>query len=118
MRRSLRTAMPAATASSSRTAAPRRRVISIRLGALEFLHLGDEGGHDLAVVADDSQVGNGEDRRLGIAVDLHDGPRSGDPRAVLRGPGDPHGDVQGGPDSLAGLADLPVHWHPAFFLLL
>src|SRR5688572_19571920 len=54
----------------------------------------NQGWHDLEEVANDAVVGNLEDRRIGVFVDGHDGPRALHPHDVLNGAGDADGDIQ------------------------
>src|SRR3954452_6397221 len=64
------------------------------------------GGDDLEQVADDAEVGQLEDRRLGVLVDRDDGLRGLHAGPVLDRTGDAHGDVELRGDGLAGLPDL------------
>ena len=71
--------------------------------------LPDEVGeprHDLVQVADDTEVGVVEDRRVRILVDRDDRPRALHPHLVLDRARDPDRDVQLRRDRLAGLTDL------------
>src|SRR6185503_4737969 len=63
-------------------------------------------GHDRKEVADDSDVGDLEDRGFGILVDGNDGAGILDTRQVLDRAGNTDRDVQFGRDDLAGLAHL------------
>src|SRR3954470_22309778 len=64
------------------------------------------GGDDRVEVADDAEVGQLEDRRLGVLVDGHDGLRGLHAGAVLDRTGDADGDVELRRDGLAGLPHL------------
>src|SRR4029450_5470080 len=65
------------------------------------------GGRDDGVqVAHDTEVGQLEDRGLGVLVDGHDGLRGLHAGAVLDRPGDADGDVELRRDGLAGLPHL------------
>src|SRR5215207_855528 len=64
--------------------------------------LGDDG----VQVADDAEVGQLEDRGLGVLVDGHDGLRGLHAGAVLDRTGDADGDVELRGDGLAGLPHL------------
>ena len=70
-------------------------------------------GTDLVQVADHAEVGQLEDRRLGVLVDGHDRLRGLHAGAVLDRAGDAGGDVQLRRDRLAGLADLVAVRIPA-----
>ena len=65
-------------------------------------------GYDLEQVADQTDVGNLEDRRLRILVDGDDGAGILDARQVLDRARDSDGDVELGGDDLAGLAYLQL----------
>src|SRR3954451_14958405 len=69
--------------------------------------------YDLVQVADDAEVDQLEDGRLGVLVDGHDGLRGLHAGAVLDGTGDAGGDVQLRGDALAGLPDLVLVGVPA-----
>src|SRR3954469_1653287 len=64
------------------------------------------GRDDGVQVTDDPEVGELEDRGLGVLVDGHDGLRGLHAGPVLDRTGDADGDVQLRRDGLAGLADL------------
>src|SRR5947209_767563 len=66
----------------------------------------DQLGDDLVQVAHDPQVGELEDRRVGVLVDRDDVLRGLHPDLVLDRAGDPGREVQLGRDRLAGLPDL------------
>src|SRR5215469_18896008 len=66
----------------------------------------DELGDDLEQVADDAEVGDLEDRGLGVLVDRDDRLGGLHPGPVLDRAGDPDRRVQLRGDGLAGLADL------------
>src|SRR4051812_6936206 len=74
--------------------------------ALLGLHGLGELGHDLVEVADDAQVGELEDRGVGVLVDRHDVLRGLHADLVLDRAGDPRRQVQLRRDGLARLADL------------
>src|SRR3954447_7316792 len=78
----------------------------IPLAALLGLHGLGELGHDLVEVADDPEVGELEDRGVGVLVDRHDVLRGLHPHLVLDRARDPRGQVQLRRDGLARLADL------------
>src|SRR6478672_13437406 len=85
-------------------------------GACSALAGGDllgRGGDDGVQVADHAEVGELEDRGLGVLVDGHDGLRGLHAGAVLDRTGDADGDVELRRDGLAGLADLERVRHPA-----
>src|SRR5437588_6735020 len=73
----------------------------------------DEPGHHLVHVSDYAQVGDGEDGGLAVLVDGDDVLGSLHPHHVLGGAGDAAGDVHGGFDGFAGLADLVGVGDPA-----
>src|SRR3954465_3145938 len=95
------------------------------LAPLAGLHRLGQLGHDLVEVADDAEVGELEDRGVGVLVDRHDVVRALHADLVLDRAGDARGQVELRRDRLAGLADLsgvgppaPVHpgaprGHPA-----
>src|SRR5215208_2097076 len=74
--------------------------------ALLGLHGLGELGHDLVEVADDPEVGELEDRGVGVLVDRHDVLRGLHTDLVLDRAGDAGGQVELRRDRLAGLADL------------
>src|SRR5215207_1647552 len=74
--------------------------------ALLGLHGLGELGEDLVEVADDPEVGELEDRGVGVLVDRHDVLRGLHADLVLDRPGDAGGQVELRGDRLAGLADL------------
>src|SRR3954452_4950111 len=74
--------------------------------ALAGLHRLGELGEDLVEVADDAEVGELEDRRVGVLVDGHDVLRGLHADLVLDRAGDARGEVQLRRDGLARLADL------------
>src|SRR5215210_2219024 len=85
------------------TAPSRGRVLLLLLPGGDLLgRRGDDG----VQVADDAEVGELEDRRLGVLVDGDDRLRGLHPGPVLDGTGDADGDVQLRRDGLAGLPDL------------
>src|SRR5450756_68414 len=90
---------------------PRRRATGSDL--LLLADVLDELGDDGEQVADDAEVGDLEDRGLGVLVDRDD--RLGGLHAcpVLDGAGDADRDVQLRRDGLAGLADLELVRVPA-----
>ena len=71
------------------------------------------GGQNLERVADDAEIGETEDRRLGVLVDRDDPLRALHADLVLRRPADADRDVDVGLDGLPGLADLHRVGHPA-----
>jgi len=94
----------AATAKSrcaSSTHDPRAPLRTFALG-----DLGDELRHDNVQIANDTEVGELEDRRLGVLVDGHDRLRRLHARTVLDGTRDPAGDVELRRDGDPGLPDL------------
>src|SRR5215216_1584457 len=76
------------------------------LAALLGLHGLRQLGHDLVEVADDPEVGELEDRGVGVLVDRHDVLRGLHADLVLDGAGDAGRQVQLRRDRLARLADL------------
>src|SRR3954453_184070 len=74
--------------------------------ALLGLHGLGELGHDLVEVADDAEVGELEDRGVGVLVDRHDVLRGLHADLVLDGARDPGREIQLGGHRLARLADL------------
>src|SRR5215218_8304381 len=76
------------------------------LAALLGLHGLRQLGHDLVEVADDPEVGELEDRGVGVLVDRHDVLRGLHADLVLDRAGDARREVELGRDGLAGLADL------------
>src|SRR4051794_30043144 len=74
--------------------------------ALAGLHRLGELRQDLVEVADDAEVGELEDRRVGVLVDGHDVLRGLHADLVLDRPGDARREVQLRRDGLARLADL------------
>src|SRR3954462_9122689 len=76
------------------------------LASLAGLHGLGELGHDLVEVADDAEVGELEDRGVGVLVDRHDVLGALHADLVLDRPGDAGRQVQLGRDRLAGLPDL------------
>src|SRR3954447_16435183 len=78
----------------------------ILLAALLGLHGLGQLGHDLVEVADDPEVGELEDRGVGVLVDRHDVLRGLHPDLVLDRAGDAGGEIQLGRHGLARLADL------------
>src|SRR4051794_20416077 len=87
-----------------------RRASASRGGSEVLLLAGGDllggGGDDRVEVADDAEVGQLEDRRLGVLVDGHDGLRGLHAGAVLDRTGDADGDVELRRDGLAGLPHL------------
>src|ERR1700751_5840670 len=83
---------------------------SVRRAALDLL---GELRDDLEQVTDHTEVGQLENRRLGVLVDHHDGLGRLHPGPVLDRAGDAYRQVQLGRDGLAGLADLELVWVPA-----
>src|SRR5436309_3535627 len=77
-----------------------------RSAALLRLHGLGELRDDLVQVADDPEVGELEDRGVGVLVDRHDVLRGLHADLVLDGAGDAGRQVELGRDRLAGLADL------------
>src|SRR3954464_15315870 len=69
--------------------------------------------HDLVEIADDAEVGELEDRGVGVLVDRHDVLGALHAHLVLDGAGDAGGQVELRRDRLAGLADLPGVREPA-----
>src|SRR4029453_2515306 len=85
-------------------------------GCSSALPLGDlvgESGDDLEQVPHHPEVGDGEDRRVGVLVHRDDRLGGLHPGPVLDGPGDADGHVQLGRDRLAGLPDLVLVGVPA-----
>src|SRR4051794_992883 len=76
------------------------------LAPLAGLHGLGELGHDLVEVADDAEVGELEDRRVGVLVDGHDVLGALHADLVLDRARDPRGQIELRRDRLAGLADL------------
>src|SRR4051794_23063244 len=76
------------------------------LAPLAGLHGLGELGHDLVEVADDAEVGELEDRRVGVLVDRHDVLGALHADLVLDSARDPGGEVELRRDGLARLADL------------
>src|SRR4051794_40351001 len=74
--------------------------------ALAGLHRLGQLRQDLVEVADDAEVGELEDRRVGVLVDRDDVLRGLHADLVLDGAGDPRREVQLRRDGLARLADL------------
>src|SRR5215204_7519705 len=83
---------------------------AIRSAAPLGLHGLGELGQDLVEVADDPEVGELEDRGVGVLVDRHDVLRSLHADLVLDRAGDARGEVELRRDGLAGLADLRRVW--------
>ncbi len=79
----------------------RGRRLSLRSAVLEGL---DELGEDLVDVADDAEVGDREDRGVGVLVDGDDRSRVLHAHQMLHGPGDATGDID---VRLHGLPGLP-----------
>src|SRR5690606_33787934 len=72
------------------------------------LELAFKLGQDFKEVADQSVVGDLEDRRIGILVDGDDVAGILHAGQVLDGSGDAAGDIEIGSDHLAGLPDLQL----------
>ena len=73
----------------------------------------DHRRHDLEQIADDAEVGDFEDRRVGILVDRDDGAGALHADQVLNRAGDAERQIQLRRDGLPGAADLPLHRQPA-----
>src|SRR5690606_18990000 len=82
----------------------RTRIAGLPTGARHSAERGFQFRHDLEQVADQADVGDLEDRRLGILVDGDDGAGVLDAGEVLDGTGNADRHVQLRRDDLAGLA--------------
>src|SRR5262245_43716391 len=78
-----------------------------------FLQLGYHRRHDLEEIAGYPEVGNLEDRRLGILVDRHDRPRSLHADEVLNRSGNAEGNIELWRNGLPRAPNLAIHRQPA-----
>ena len=78
-----------------------------------FLHFLGQRRNDREEIADHAEVGDAEDRRLGILVDGDDVLRRRHPGEMLDRAGDARGDVEIRTDHASGLADLMLVIDPS-----
>src|SRR3954454_24767347 len=101
-----RNSSPESTGGGNSAGATLRPFEATALAPLPGLHGLGELGDDLVEVADDAEIGELEDRGVGVLVDRHDVLGGLHADLVLDGAGDAGGQVELRRDRLAGLADL------------